>query len=105
MILLIIEVLLALWPDGAELVLGVLLQYTRGDQVTQEDGRILVDSSLGLGLGQLVLELVDLSDLGPDGVLLVELGLLIVLDLLLCASSLTVILHEVRADTMLDYKI
>jgi len=98
----VVEVLLALGADGAELVLSVLLEHPGRDQVAQEDGGVLVHSCLRLGLGQLVLELVDASDLGPDGILLFELCLLVVLDLLLGASSLAFILHEVRADAVLD---
>ena len=98
----VVEVLLALGADGAELVLSVLLEHPGRDQVAQEDGGVLVHSCLRLGLGQLVLELVDPSDLGPDIILLVELGLLVFLDLLLGASSLALIPHEVHADDVLN---
>ena len=98
----VVKVLLALGADGAELVLSVLLEHPSRDQVAQEDRGVLVHSCLRLSLGQLVLELVDPSDLGPGGILLVKLGLLVALDLLLGASSLALILHEVRADAVLD---
>ena len=98
----VVEVLLALGADGAELVLSVLLEHPSRDQVAQEDRGVLVHSCLRLGLGQLVLELIDPRDLGSGCILFVELGLLVVLDLLLGAPSLALILHEVRADAVLD---
>ena len=101
----VVEVLLALGADGAELVLSVLLEHPGRDQVALEDRGVLVHSCLRLGLGQLVLELVDPSDLGPDGILLVEFRLIVVLDLPLGPSSLALMLEQIGADAVLDYKI
>ena len=94
--------LLALGTDSTELVLGVLLDHAGVDEVAHEDGRAMVAFAFVLGLLQLVLQLLDLGDPGSVGVLLVELGFIVVLDLLLGASSLALILHEVRADAVLD---
>ena len=103
--MIVVEVLFTLGADGADLVLSVLLDHPGRDQVAQEDGGVLVDSGLRLGLGQLVLELVDPRDLGPDGVLLVEFGLIVVLDLPLGPSSLALMLEQIGADAVLDCKI
>ena len=61
---------------------------------------------VGLLLGQLqlVLQLLDLGGPGPIGVLLLELGLLVVLDLLLGAPSLALVFHHVRAGAVLDWR-
>ena len=98
----VVEVLLALGADGAELVLVVLLDDAGVDEVAHEYGSAMVVLALVLGLLQLVLQLLDLGGPGSVCVLLVELGLLIVLDLLLGAPSLALGLHQVCADAVLD---
>ena len=64
-------------------------------------GTIVV--GLLLHLRHLLLELVELSELSSDLVLAVQLGLLVVLDLLLGSSSLAAHLEHVGANAMQHY--
>ena len=69
-------------------MLGLLFDHARVDQVAHEHGCSPVVVCLLLHLRHLLLKLFELSKLGSDLVFAVQLGLLVVLDLLLGSSSL-----------------
>ena len=78
-------------------VLGLLLDDAGVDKIAHEHGCAFVVVSLLLHLRHLLLQLVEPRELGSDIILVVELGLLLVLDLLLGSSSLRAGLEHVDA--------
>ena len=81
-------------------MLGLLSDDSIVDQITDQDGSIPVEQGLLLGLGQLLLELIEASQLGADRVLLLQFLLLPILDLLLGPSPLGADLQHVHADAV-----
>lgn len=83
-------------------MLVLLLDYACVDQVAHEDGRGPVVLRLLLRLSHLKLELIESCELGPCLILLVEFGLLFILDLLFGPSSLRAGLEHMDAGAVED---
>ena len=97
-----LKALLALRSGGDEGGVLLLLDHARIYEVTHQMSSVLAKSSLLIGNQQLLFQLLDPGLMSAHRVLLVQLGLLVLLDLQLSSSALALGLEHVGTNTMMN---